>query len=147
MATAYYQVLRARSLRRIATESVRGAEDDRDVAKKLARGGVVEREKVLRAEVALARSQRALDVVEEAETVAIAALNPAIGLNASSATGVVDTTDIPPFTLGLADCLQAAVCRREFQVARKSVQVARVGKNIAGADFAPRIVADGALFD
>ena len=147
VAVAYYQVLRARSLRRIATESVRRAEDDLDVAKKLAKGGVIEREKVLRAEVALSQAQRALDVAEEAETVAVAALNLAIGLNASSATGVVDTADIPPFTFGLADCLQAAVGRREFQVARKSVQAAQVGARVACADFAPRILADGSLFD
>lgn len=56
VAVAYYQVLRTRSLRRIATESVRRAEDDVDVARKLARGGVVEREKVLRAEVALSQA-------------------------------------------------------------------------------------------
>jgi outer membrane protein TolC len=147
VAVAYYHVLRARSLHRIATESVRRAEDDLDVAKKLAKGGVVEREKVLRAQVALSQVQRALDVAEEAEAVAVAALNLAIGLNASSATGVVDTADIPPFNLGLADCLQAAVGRREFQVARKSVQVAQVGTRVAGADFAPRILADGSLFD
>jgi outer membrane protein TolC len=147
VATAYYQVLRTRSLRRIATEAVRRAEDDLDVARKLAKGGVIEREKVLRAEVALAQTQRVLDVAEEAETVAVAALNLAIGLNVSAATGVVDTSDIPAFDLGLADCLQAAVGRREFQVARMSVQVAQVGKNVAGADFAPRIVADGSLFD
>jgi len=147
VAVAYYQVLRTRSLRRIATESVRRAEDDRDVARKLAKGGVVEREKVLRAEVALSQAQRSLDVAEEEETIAIAALNLAIGLNASSVTGVVDTVDIPHFSLGLADCLQAAVGRREFQVARRSVQVAQVGARVACADFAPRIVADGSLFD
>jgi outer membrane protein TolC len=147
VATAYYQVLRSRSLSRIARESVRRAEDDLDVARKLAKGGVVEREKVLRAEVALAQTQRALDVAEEAETVAVAALNLAIGLNISAATDVVDTADVPNFTLGLADCLQAAVGRREFQVARKSVQVAQVGARVAGADLAPRILADGSLFD
>jgi outer membrane protein TolC len=147
VAVAYYQVLRARSLRRIAIESVRRAEDDLDVAKKLARGGVIEREKVLRAEVALSQAQRALDVTEEAEAVAIAALNLAIGLNASSATGVVDTADVPSFKLGLADCLQAAINRREFLVARKAVQVAQVGARVACADFAPRILADGSLFD
>src|SRR5262249_4133840 len=108
VATAYYDVLRARSLYRIAKESVRRAEDDLDVAKKLAKGGVVEREKVLRAEVALARAQRALDVAEEAEAVAVAALNLAIGLNVSGPTDVVDTTEVPPFTRGLADCLQVA---------------------------------------
>jgi outer membrane protein TolC len=147
VATAYYQVLRARALHRIATEAVRRGEDDLDVAKKLARGGVIEREKVLRAEVALAQTRRALDVAEEAEAVAVAALNLAIGLNVSTATRVVDAADVPPFTLGLADCLQAAVSRREFQVARKSVQAAQVGTRVAGADFAPRIVAEGALFD
>jgi outer membrane protein TolC len=81
VAVAYYQVLRARSLRRIATESVRRAEDDLDVAKKLAKGGGVEREKVLRAEVVLAQAQRALDVTDEALAVTVVALNLAIGLN------------------------------------------------------------------
>src|SRR5262249_47346972 len=65
VAVAYYQVLRARSLHRIATESVRRAKDDLDVARKLAKGGVVEREKVLRAEVALAQAQRALDLAAQ----------------------------------------------------------------------------------
>jgi outer membrane protein TolC len=148
VAGAYYQLLRARSLHRIATESVRRAEDDLDVARKLAKGGVIEREKVLRAEVALAQAQRALDVAEEAEAVAVAALNLAIGLNVSAPTDVVDTGDVPPFTLGLADCLQAAVAaRRELQVARQSVQVAQEGSRVARADFAPRVVAEGNLLD
>jgi len=148
VAVAYYQVLRARSLRRIAKESVRRAEDDLDVAKKLAKGGVIEREKVLRAEVALAQAQRAFDVTEEAEGIAVAALNLAVGLNVSAATGVVDTAEVPPFTISLADCLQTAVAgRREFQVARESVQVAQEGTRVARADFAPRIVAEGDLLD
>jgi outer membrane protein TolC len=148
VAAAYYQLLRARSLDRIARESVRRAEDDLDVARKLARGGVIEREKVLRAEVALAQAGRALDVTEEAQAVAVAALNLAIGLNVSAATSVVDTSDVPPFTSSLADCLQTAVGnRREFQVARASVQVAQEGSRVAHADFAPRIVAEGYLND
>jgi outer membrane protein TolC len=148
VAVAYYQVLRTRSLHRIAEESVHRAEDDLDVARKLARGGAVEREKVLQAESALARAQRALDVVEEAEGIAVAALNLAIGLNVSANTRVVDTAEIPPFTLGLPDCLQAAVTgRREFRVAREAVQVAQEGSRVARADFAPRVVAEGYLND
>jgi outer membrane protein TolC len=148
VAMAYYQLLRARSLRRIATESVRRAEDDLDVAKKLAKGGVIEREKVLRAEVALAQAQRALDVTEEAQAIAVAGLNLAIGLNPSATTAVVDTTDVPTFGLSLADCLAQAVAgRREFDVARRSIQVAEEGRRVARADFAPRIVADGNLLD
>jgi outer membrane protein TolC len=148
VAAAYYQVLRTRSLHRIATESVRRAEDDLDVAKKLAKGGVIEREKVLRAEVALAQAQRVLDTAEEAQAVAVAGLNLAIGLNVTAATGVVDTSDIPPFALGLADCLQTAVgARREFQVARQAIRVAQEGSRVAHADFAPRIVAEGYMND
>jgi outer membrane protein len=98
--------------------------------------------------VALAQVQRALDVAEEAEAIAISALNLAIGLNVSAPTGVVDKEDIPQFTQSLAECLQTAVGgRREFRVARQSVQLAQEGSRVAHADFAPRIVADGALLD
>jgi outer membrane protein TolC len=148
VAVAYYQVLRVRSLRRIADKQVSRASDDLDVAKKLERGGVVEREKVLRAQVALAQAQQAVDQAEEAEGVALAGLNLAIGLNVNSPTTVVDTSDIPPLTKSLEHCLQSAVFeRREFQVARKSVQVAQEGTRVAQADFAPRIVAEGSVFD
>src|SRR5262249_18396270 len=147
-ALALNQWLGAGSGRRMPEESVRRAEDDLGVARKLGKGGVVEREKILRAEVGLAQAQRALDLAEEAEAVAVAALNLAIGLNVNTATGVVDTEDIPPLNPGLADCLQAAVgSRREFQVARQSVQVAQEGSRVARADFAPRIVAEGYLND
>ena len=47
--TAYYQVLRVQALHRIAEESVRRATTDREDAVKLANGGVIENEKVLRA--------------------------------------------------------------------------------------------------
>src|SRR5262245_34053408 len=48
----------------------------------------------------------------------------------------------------LSDCLQEAVNRRrEFQVARRGVQVAQEGGRVARADFAPRILAEGSLLD
>jgi outer membrane protein TolC len=148
VAVAYYQVLRTQALRKTARDAVRRSQDDLDVAKKLAKGGVVEREKVLRAEVQLAESQRQLDAAEGAEAVAGAALNLAIGFNVNAPIGVVETSDVPPFAQSLAECLQSAVgLRREFQVARESIQVATEGRQVARADFAPRILAEGALFD
>ena len=144
VSVAYYQVLRTRALRKTAADAVRRAEDDLDVAKKLVKGGVLEKEKVLRAEVQLAESRRLLDAAEGAEAVAIAALNLAIGINVNAPTGIVESSDIPPFTQSLAECLQTAVgLRREFQVARESIQVADEGRQVARADFAPRIVAEG----
>ena len=148
VAVAYYQVLRTRALRKTALDAVRRAEDDVKVAKQLAKGGVLEKEKVLRVEVLLAESQRLLDATESAEAVAIAALNLAIGLNVNAATGVQEKSDIPPFVRSLAECLQSAVqLRREFQVAQRSIEVADEGRKVAKASFAPRIVAEGGLFD
>jgi outer membrane protein len=148
VSVAYYQVLRIRALRNIARDSVRRATEDLEVARNLAKGGVLEREKVLRAQVQLAESQRLLDVAEGGEVVAIAGLNLAIGLNVNTPTGIEERSDIPPFAPSLADCLQTAVAqRREFQVARRSVQVAEEGQRVARADFAPQVVADGALID
>jgi outer membrane protein TolC len=148
VAVAYYQVLRTRALRKIATDAVRRSEDDLEVAKRLEKGGALLKEKRLRVEVQLAESRRSLDAAEGAEAVAVAALNLAIGLNVNAPTGVQENPDLPTFTQSLAECLETAVgMRREFQVARQSIQVADEGRRVSKADFAPKIVADGTLFD
>jgi outer membrane protein TolC len=144
VSVAYYQVLRTRALKKTAQDAVRRGEDDLDVAQKLEKGGALEKEKRLRVEVQLAESNRLLDAAEGAEAVAVAALNLAIGLNVNAHTGVVETSDVPSFEQSLAECLQTAVgLRREFQVARESIQVADEGRQVAKADFAPKIVAEG----
>jgi outer membrane protein TolC len=144
VSVAYYQVLRTRALTKTAQDTVRRGADDLEVAKRLEKGGALEKEKRLRVEVQLAESQRLLDAAEGAEAVAVAALNLAIGLNVNATTGVIETSDAPPFTQSLAECLQTAVgLRREFQVARESIQVADEGRRVAKADFAPRILAEG----
>src|SRR5262249_37688210 len=61
VAVAYYQVLRTRALRKTAQDAVRRGQDDLGVAKKLEKGGAIEKEKRLRVEVQLAESQRLLD--------------------------------------------------------------------------------------
>jgi outer membrane protein TolC len=144
VAIAYYQALRAASLRRIGQEAVRRAEDDLGVAKKLEKGGVIEREKVLRVEVQLAQSQRQLDSAEGSLAIAIAAINVAMGVDVSSPTSVAEVGVMPPSPGSLSDCLQLAVSqRRELNVARAGVQVAQEGQRVAKADFLPKIVAEG----
>jgi outer membrane protein len=144
VSVAYYQVLRATSLRRIAQEAVRRATDDVGEAKKLQKGGVIEREKVLRAEVQLAQSQRQLDGAEGATAIAIAAINVAMGVDVSSPTSVAEVGVLPPPPNSLAECLQLAVAqRRELNVARCGVQVAQEGQRVAKADFLPKIIAEG----
>jgi outer membrane protein TolC len=149
VAVAYYQVLRARALGRTARESVRRAEDELEIARKLVKGGAEVREKVLRAQVQLAQARRALDLTEEAEGDAVAAFNLAVGLNVSAHTQIADEpTGVPPFEKSLAECLETAVSqRRELAVAQRAIASAQEGVHVARADFAPRLVAEGALFD
>ena len=148
VSVAYYQVLRSRALRKTALDAVRRAEEDLLVAKNLKKAGVLEKEKVLRVEVLLAESLRLLDASENAEAVAVAALNLAIGLNVNAPTGVQETSDIPAFTQSLGGCLQTAVSlRREFQVAHQAIEVADEGRRVSKASFAPRIIAEGDLLD
>ena len=145
---AYYELLRMRALRKTAIDAVRRAQDDVDVARKLEKGGVVEKEKRLRVEVQLAQNLRMLDETEGAEAIATAALNLAVGLNVNAPTDVQENSDIPPFVRSLAECLTTAVAeRREFKVAQQGILLADEGKRIAKADFAPRIVAQGAFLD
>jgi outer membrane protein len=144
VALAYYQVLRTASLRRIAQEAVRRASDDLGEAKKLQKGGVIEREKVLREEVQLAQSQRLLDGAEGAHAVAIAAINVAMGVDVSSPTAIAEVDVLPAPPNSLPECLQLAVSQRhELNVARYGVQVAQQGQRVAKADFLPKIIAEG----
>jgi outer membrane protein len=144
VAVAYYQVLRSSSLRRIAQEAVRRAADDLDEARKLQKGGVIEREKVLRVGVQLAQSQRQLDGAEGSLAIATAAINVAMGVDVSSPTSVSEVSVLPASPSSLSDCLQAAVSqRRELNVVRCGVQVAQEGERVAKADFLPKIIAEG----
>jgi outer membrane protein len=148
VAVAYYGVLHAKALRRTFDDAARRAELQLADARKLLGEGVVERETVLRAEVLRAETRQQLHASAEAEYVALAELDLAIGLRCNQPVGVVEPPAIPTFDRSLADCLQAAVKeRREFQVAQRAVGIAREGTGVARADFAPKVIADGTLLN
>ena len=148
VATAYYNVLRTEALRRTDQDALRRAEDQLSDARKLQREGVVEREIVLRSEVQQAEARQHLHAATEAEFVALAGLNLAIGLKCNQPIRVAEPPEIPPLATSLADCLQTAIReRREFNVVRRTVEIAVEGGRVARADFAPKVVADGTLFD
>ncbi len=148
VAVAYYNVLRSQALRRTALDALRRAEEELGDARKRQREGVIEREVVLRSEVQTAEIRQELHAATEAEFVALAGLNLAIGLKCNDPLRVVEPTEIPPLASSLADCLQMAVRqRREFYVVQRTVEVAVQGGRIARAQFAPKVVADGTLFN
>ena len=148
VAIAYYSVLRSQALRRTAQDAFRRAEEELADARKRQREGVVEREIVLRSEVQRAENLQQLHAATEAEFVALAELNLAIGLKGNQPVRVADPTEVPPLATSLADCLQTAIReRREFEVVRRTVQIAVEGGRVARADFAPKVVANGTLLN
>jgi outer membrane protein len=148
VAIAYYSVLRSQALRRTAQDAFRRAEEELADARKREREGVVEREVVLRSEVQLAEIRQQLHAATEAEYVALAGLNLALGLKCNEPLRVTEPPEIPPLAITLADCLQTAVReRREFYVVQRTVEIAVQGGRVARADFAPRVIADGTIFN
>jgi len=148
VAVACYNVLRSEALRRTAQDAYRRSEEELGDARKREREGVVEREIVLRSEVQNAETRQLLHTATEAEFVALAGLNLAIGLKCNQPVRVAEILESPPFSTALCDCLQTAVReRREFQVAQRLVEIAAQGTRVARAVFAPRVIADGLLFD
>ena len=148
VAVAYYNVLRSQALRRTALDALHRTEEELADARKRQREGVIEREVVLRAEVQTAEYRQEFHAATEAEFVALAGLNLAIGLKCNEPLRVVEPTDVSPLTTSLADCLQTAIKqRREFYVVQRTVEIATEGGRIARAQFAPKVVADGTLLD
>jgi len=146
VASAYFRLLQARAAAVVAREAVRRAESILDITRKSLAAGLVERDRVLRAEVQLAQEQRAVVNATRAERIAVAGLNLAIGINVNSATEVVDRTDEPAFEASLAECLQAATAqRREFAVASRAIDSAQEGVRVARAEFAPQVIGQGAV--
>jgi outer membrane protein TolC len=148
VAVAYYDVLRSQALRRTAQDAYRRSEEELADARKREREGVIEREIVLRSEVQNAETRQLLHASTQGEFVALAGLNLAIGLKCNQPVQVADIPESPPLSLSLCDCLQTATReRREFQVVQRTVEIAVQGTRVARAEFAPKVIADGLLFN
>lgn len=144
--TAYFRVLQARAARTIEEQAVRRAESLLEVARNLLKRGAVDKNDVLRAEVQLGEAKQAQVSAESAEYVAFAGLNLAMGINVNTPVDVLEQALEPAFEMPLAACLQmAADNRREFEVARRSINVAEQGLRTVKADFLPRVYVKGTL--
>ncbi|MGO9918005.1 MAG: TolC family protein [Isosphaeraceae bacterium] len=148
VAVAYYNVLRSQALRRTAQDALRRSEEELADARKREREGVVERENVLRSEVQNAETRQLLHAATQAEFVALAALNLAIGLKCNQPVRVAEVTESPPLSASLCAFLETAIReRREFQVVQRTVEIAVEGTRVARAEFAPKVIANGLLFN
>jgi outer membrane protein TolC len=140
VAAAYLDVLLARVSRRVQEDAVRRALALLGDARVRFRGGVAEREDVLRAEVQMSESEEAVIVARQGEFDAVARLNNAMGRNASLPLEVIDLEALPPLPGALAQLLdQAAAQRPEVALARQEAVAAEEGRRAARAEFRPRI--------
>jgi outer membrane protein TolC len=140
VAAAYLDVLLARASRRVQDDAVRRAQATLDDTAARRRGGVALREDVLRAEVQLSESREALVLAREGEFNAVARLNNAMGRNAGLPLEVIDLELQPPLPGALSDLLELAAAQRpEVVLARQAVVAAQQGREVARAEFRPRI--------
>ena len=140
VAAAYMGVLLGRASRRVQEDAVRRAEAILSDARARLKGGVAEREDVLRAEVQLSESQEALILARQGELDAVARLNNVMGRNAALPLEVIDLETQPPLPGALAQLLdQAAAQRPEVGLARQQAAAAQAGRQAAQAEFLPRI--------
>jgi outer membrane protein TolC len=88
----------------------------------------------------LAETRDALVVAREQELDALARLNNFMGRPSSLPLEVVARWEQPEFTFSLVQCLEnAASGRREIGVARAAVAAARSGRDVAAADYLPKV--------
>jgi outer membrane protein len=140
VAAAYLDVLLARASRRVQEDAVRRAQATLDDTVARRKGGVALKEDVLRAEVQLSESREALVVAREGEFDAVARLNNAMGRNAGLPLEVIDVEVQPPLPGALADLLERAATQRpEVGLARQAATAAAEGRQVARAEFLPRI--------
>jgi outer membrane protein len=142
VATAYLDVLLARSTRKVQDDAVRRAQAFLKDTESRRQEGVALNDDVLRAEVQLSESRAALVLAREGEWDALARLNNAMGRNAGLPLEVVEMDLQPPLPGALVDLLEQAADRRpEVGLARQAVVAAQEGRQAASAQFLPRIFA------
>ncbi len=140
VATAYMNVLLTRASRRVQEDAIRLAESILSDTRVRRRGGTVDRDAVLRAEVQLAFSRSGLVSAREAELDALARLNNTMGRNAAYPLQVLDLESPPVSPPALAELLaKAAQQRPELGLARQLMVAANEGLRAIQGGFLPNI--------
>lgn len=138
---AYFDALDANATMEVAEEAVRRAQSALNDAKNYLHRGNAIRNDVMRANVFLKDMQLELVKARTAQGVTLAKLNETMGLNSAEPPRLVELGEPPRFEKNLGDCLQYAVDNRpEFGVVEQGIANAKLGQNVAEADFLPKVV-------
>ena len=137
---AYLAVLLAQASSKVQDQAVKQGESVLADARSRLKGGVADKDDVLRAEVQLSESREALVLARQAEFDSLARLNYAMGRNVSMPLQVIDWKAQPRFERSLPECLEiAAANRQEVAMVRQAVAQARYGLQAASGEFLPKI--------
>ncbi len=140
VAAAYLDVLLARASRRVQEDAVRRAQATLEDTVARRKGGVALKEDVLRAEVQLSESREALVVARRRGVRRGGPLEQRHGAQRRFAAGGDRPGVQPPLPGALAELLeQAAAQRPEVGLARQVVAAAEEGRQVARAEFLPRV--------
>jgi outer membrane protein TolC len=144
VATSYMNVLLARASRRVQEDAIRLAESILSDTQVRRKGGTVDRDAILRAEVQLAFSRSGLVQARETELDALAHLNNILGRNAAYPLQVLDLESPPVSPPILTELLaKAAEQRPEIGLARQVMVVANEGLRAIRGGFLPNIYVRG----
>ena len=137
---AYLAVLLAQANSKTQDQAVKQGESVLADARSRLKGGVADKDDVLRAEVQLSEAREALVLARQGEFDSLARLNYAMGRNVSLPAQVIDWKAQPRFERTLPECLEiAATNRQEVAMARQAVAEARYGLQAASGEFLPKI--------
>ncbi len=146
-ATAYFRALQAQAMLDSAELSVRRLEVQRDRLRVLREGRVVSESDLLRLEVGLAAAQQEVIMALSAVALAHSYLAVNMGRSPSEPTvpSAVPEEPLEPLTITIDEAYTLALERRtELVELKERIAQARIGAEIAEADYLPDLVASGA---
>lgn len=134
------------ALKVVQEDAIRAADSTLRDSRVRRAAGDADRDDVLRADVHASEVRESWVLAREAELAAFARLNNVLGRNAASPIKLIDRKGEPPLTLSLSQCLDlAAVQRPEVSIAQEAVAVARYGRDVAVAEFRPKVYVRGSV--
>ncbi|CAB5089736.1 hypothetical protein D3OALGA1CA_826 [Olavius algarvensis associated proteobacterium Delta 3] len=144
---AYYSVLRAQKLVKIAEQAVTGLEANEDVSRNFYDVGMIPLNDLLRAEVELANSRQDLIVAKNQLEVSRANFNTLLRRGTTTPVNLEDVTEFEPFTLSIDECQAEAKQKRpEVTIADFQIQLADREIRLARRNYYPSLDLSGTYF-
>ena len=137
---AYYSILKAQKLMRVAEDTVKQITSQKDVAENMYQVGMSPLNDLLQSQVQLANAKQALITAQNNLAVANAQFNTLLRRPVNASVSITDILDYKPFDQDINYCLtQAEENRLEIQVAELDVQIAEKDYKLTQKNYYPSV--------